>query len=371
MTNRSRSLVACALAMSGLLAVACDETTPGTDAGPNPMEDSGPGIDGGPETDSGPTPETDGGPTPSDCDARATNLCSQHAACDMNSFIGRYENMAICVEVETQACETPNPLAPPPSDPAGCAAAQASGCDAFISFGSDLPAACIPAPGPVERDGDCGYHSQCGTEGGTRLYCRSVTDPLCEDGSCFPPTPAGSSCNDTTFDPCDTYSGYACVHAYSAREMMGTPAWNQQRCAMIERGGAGADCFADTEKQCAAGFTCIEGECMAVIGEGMTCNQAASLCDTRLGLACVVRDGESTPRCTRGAIFVQVGAESGLVDGVTQNCSAYALPSTETPPLCELRRRLGETCSASRANCWPGLTCESGTCEEPDATTCD
>ena len=74
MTNRSRSLVACALAMSGLLAVACDEPTTGTDGGPNPMEDGGPspGIDGGPGTDSGPTPDTDGGPTPSDCDTDAS-----------------------------------------------------------------------------------------------------------------------------------------------------------------------------------------------------------------------------------------------------------------------------------------------------------
>lgn len=375
MTNRSRSLVACALAMSGLLAVACDEPTTGTDGGPNPMMDGGPGpgTDGGPGTDSGPTPDTDGGPTPGDCAGRASAYCDRFEECNPNGFIGAYENMDICVEVVTDACENPDPLAPQPADPAACAATQAGSCDAFLVGFAEINPACLPAPGSVGEGEDCYSQGECGTHtDGRRLYCRGTT--ACNK-ACYPAQYTSSTRGACTgaLGSCDTYAGFECVDNFD--EDLGVdPSDGAVTCLEVERGGTGADCYPGSDRQCATGFVCHVPSkmCMAALGVNAACNPAAGqdLCDARLGLSCT--DVEGVDLCRRSSIFVQVGAESGTVDGVTQNCSAYALPSTETPPRCELRRRLDETCSATRANCWPGLTCESGTCQEPEpGAACD
>lgn len=372
MRSSIHTLFACALALSGVLAAGCDEPMNGGDGGTQTGTDGSTSTqDGGTTTDTdGGGDDTDGGTTPTgDCASQATAFCTRYEECDSNRFIGAYENMSICVEVTTAACETPSAAAPRPTDPATCAAARAGSCAAILGFAGEMPAACLPGPGDRNRDQACGYDSQCGMEGDARLYCRGVTNPACEDGNCYQPTFNGSSCNDSVFDPCDTLAGYSCVHSFAQREMMGTPAWNQQKCEMVQYGAAGADCFEDTEKQCGFGLICMNETCMPTAPEGATCNPSASLCET--GLACIIRDDESSERCTRTSIFVQVGAESGTVDGIRQDCSAYAIPSTESPPRCELRRRLDETCSASRSNCWPGLECRGGTCQEPDPATCD
>lgn len=379
MTIGSRTLVACALGLSGLLAVACDEPMVANDASTDPMMDGGGGGGGNQDGGGGGGGDEDGGGGggDDDCASRASAYCARFQECNPNGFIGAFENMSICVEVQTEACENPSPYAAQPSDPAGCAAAQAAGCDAFFPGEIELPAACRPAPGPVGRDGDCGSDGQCGMEGTTRLYCRNATNPVCEDGSCFPPTPANSSCSVSSFDPCDTYAGFACVNSWEARDMMGTPGWIQRRCRQIEYGGHRADCMENTEKQCAIGYRCHEGfrRCEAVLGQDDPCDPDHPLCDERLGLKCewVDADGGGAHLCVSTSIFVPAGAMHGPnQDGVEQKCSAYALPSSDTPPVCVLRKRLGEGCNDSPDNCWPGLECRAGMCQEPEpAGACD
>lgn len=357
--------------LAGAFALGCDENAGGgLDAGSDPTMDGGGGghENGGGDRDGGGGDRDGGG---DDCASRAEAFCRRFEECDANKFVGFFENMSICVEVQTEACESPD--APQLVDPAACAAAQAERCEALPGLGApdELPAACQPIPGPVERDGACGSTEQCGLEEGTRLYCRGATNPICEDGNCYPPAPESSSCTLGAFDPCDTMAGYACLHRFEHRDDMGSVDWSQRRCLRVQRGGAGDPCFDDTERQCASGLVCINERCMPVLGEGAACSPNASLCDPRQDLVCVLREGDTTHTCTRRSIFVQVGAEAGMVDGVLQRCSAYAIPSPTTPPRCELRRRLGETCSATLMNCWPGLVCEDGICQEPEPASCD
>lgn len=369
----SRTLVACALGLSGLLAIACDEPMTTPDGGRRQMDAGGGGGGGGGDYDGGGGGgggDQDGGGNggDDDCASRAAAYCSRFEECNPNGFIGAFENMDICIEVQTEACENPSPWNFEPVDRAACEAAQAEGCDAFFPGVGGLPAACAPAPGPVTRDGSCGLDAQCGTENGTRLYCRGVQNPVCEDGNCYPPTPAGSQCNASRFDPCDTYAGYACVRPFD--EMSANT-----RCLEVEYGELNAPCARGTEKQCAAGYRCHEGlkQCKPAVGEGLTCDPDHPLCDERFGLECrwVEADpgtgGDGGYLCMPTEIFVPVGAMFGPnQDGVNQKCSAYALPSSSNPPQCVLRVRLGGPCTETPDNCWPGLECRAGTCQKPE-----
>lgn len=398
MTNRSRSLVACALAMSGLLAVACDETTPGTDAGPNP-EDGGPGIDGGPGTDSGSTPDTDGGPTPSDCDADAAAYCDRFQECNETGFLAAYETNAICRRVVAAGCEAggdPIPLTNGVTDEDACLASQVSSCEGFLgASAAPIPAACVPAPGDVTTPmGNCALDAQCGVgtiTGGTmagmmrQMYCRGLDSggtrvfgtPECPRGECIFATALGSSCtpgSQTAF--CDRYAGQECAKQF---EDTGAGVTGADQCRQIQYGTAGAMCAPGSDRQCASGFKCdpMPRRCMAVLNEGQTCIPGArDLCDSRLGLSCQdLGDGD----VCAGPVYVRVGAQCGAVtEGgrtTTRLCSAYArCDTTVTPNVCVALRALDETCTQSPDNCEPGLECDDDTdvcvVPEPGSTTC-
>jgi hypothetical protein len=147
------------------------------------------------------------------------------------------------------------------------------------------------------------------------------------------------------------------------------------QCQLVTYGLANDDCYPATNLTCASGLICDvpTKTCQPVIGESAPCDPARSLCDTRLGLACLDNDADGNFECA-GIDFVNVGAQCGTFteDGetVTRLCSTYALCTGGPPTVCELRRRLDETCTTSPDNCFPGLVCEGGVCVEP-TLTCD
>lgn len=333
---------------------------------------------GGVETDGGGVvPGDGGGGGGATCAQQATSYCTQFETCSPALFIGSWESSAICIEEYTRSCGATGtiPMTNGVVDPAACLAARMGSCNAFLD--PVTPDACAPLAGDVAQNGDCGIDSQCamGTNSdgvAVRLYCYGATSLMCMDGVCAAPDRPMSgrnTCrNATTFrDNCDTLAGYQCVADFDADTGVvpeGT------RCLEVQYGASGAGCYPGSDRQCASGFACQTAtkRCMAVLGVGATCDTAASLCDTRLGLTCA-DDGDGNDVCTAPA-YVRVGAQCGLVDGVTQLCSAYALCNTDTPSVCVVRRARGETCTATPNNCRLGLACEGGTCMDPDPATC-
>ena len=379
MTNRSRSLVACALAMSGLLAVACDEPTTGTDGGPNPMMDGGgpgPGTDGGPGTDSGPTPDTDGGPTPSGCAAAAEDYCTLYESCDANRFLAAFENQEICRRVRAAACEdaeaTPDiPLTNGLTDEDACEAAQVAGCDGILG-GGPIPAACIPLPGEVATsEGACFTDAQCGIHPttGRRMFCRPSSGqlglPECPRGQCISAVAENGTCNPAnigTMQFCDTYAGQACLQAAND-DMDGIDTADGTRCRTIQYGSLNAPCVDGTDLQCGAGFVCLANQCRALLDEGELCEPTRSACDIRRGLTCQDVDGENL--CATQE-YTEVGTQCGDVpvgsDTVNRECSAYAsCDMVGATTVCVALKRLGEVCTVTPDNCEPGLECDPGT----------
>jgi hypothetical protein len=376
--NRELRIASMCLSVGSLLAMAgCSSpaVTPGTDAGTGGVDANvdagGGGGDGGPGVDSG-----GGGAS---CASQATSYCARFAECSPELFIASFEDMPTCVEVQTAACADTGgiPMTNGVVDQAGCITARTAGCAAFLD--PVLPAACLPAPGDVAQNGECGVDAQCanGTDSdghATRLYCYGATSIACMDGVCAAPDQAMSgrnTCmNSTTFrDNCDTVGGFFCTAEFdpdTANHL------NPDGNTCLERvyGTAGDDCAPGSDHVCAGGFACHAGTstCMAVLAEGSACDPLASLCDARLGQYCG-DDGDGNNVCL-GPSYVHIGAQCGVVDGVMQTCSAYAICNSATPTVCEARRVLGATCTATPDNCRVGLVCMGGTCQEPDPVTC-
>ncbi len=378
--NRRLRIAPWYLFACGLLAITgCSTPTPVGDV------DTGVGgTDGGTTDDGGGGGEdgggsVDGGGGGASCATQATGYCTQYSSCSPELFIAAYEDMATCVEVQTASCESAGtiPMTNGVADAAACLAARMASCDAFLNPVG--PASCLPLPGDVAQNGDCGIDAQCamGTNSDgapVRLYCYGATSLLCLDGSCAAPDRAMSgrnTCSNSTTgrDNCDVLAGFACAAEFDMTTTDHLDA-RGRTCLMVQYGTAGADCAPGSDHLCASGFTChaATSHCMAVLSAGSACDPAASLCDTRRGHHCG-DDGHGNNVCLT-ASFVHIGAQCGLVDGVTQTCSAYALCSSATPSVCEARRTLGATCTATPDNCRFGLTCMGGTCQAPTPGTC-
>lgn len=399
MKNRRELQIACALALSGLLAVACDEPMAVTDGGTNPTMDgsTAPGTDSGSTTDTdGGTTDDDGGTTtPGGCAADAAAYCDRFEECNPTGFLAAYETNAICRRVVAAGCEAggaPIPLTNGLTDEDACRASQVSSCDGFLNaFQAPLPAACVPLPGDVTTfEGNCAVDAQCGVgtiTGGTmagmmrQMYCRGLLSggarvfgtPECPRGQCVFAKALGSSCATDGSEFCDRYAGQDCTQEFD----MDTGATGPHQCRQIQYGGHDAPCAPGSDRQCAPGFACQSNRrCRPVLSEGTTCDPDADLCDTRLGLSC--QDLGDGPECA-GPVYVRVGAQCGTVtEGgrtTTRLCSAYAnCDTTVTPNICVALRALDETCTQSPDNCEPGLECDDDTdrcaVPEPGSTTC-
>lgn len=381
MTKRAwtdtRSLLG--LCAGALLAMAgCNTPAAETDAGSNPGTDGGTTVDSGPGTDGG-GGGTDGGSSGPTCAEQASAQCTQFSTCSAQLFIAAYEDMATCLEVLTAGCSATGtvPMTHGATNPAACLAARMASCDAYLDPVS--PAACAPLPGDIAQNGDCGLDAQCamGTNSNgaaVRLYCYGATSLVCMDGTCDAPDRAmtgRNTCSNSTTgrDNCDVLAGFACVAEFDSMTTTHLDA-RGRTCLSVAHGTAGADCAVGSDHQCASGFAChaATSHCMAVLAAGSACDPTASLCDTRRGNFCGPdMDGHNVCQTLS---YVHVGAQCGLVSGVMQSCSAYALCNTASPSVCAARRTLGQTCTATPDNCRVALSCMGGTCAAPTPPTC-
>lgn len=358
----------------------------GNDSGGTGNDSGGTGNDsGGTGNDSGGTGNDSGGTTGVDCAAIANASCSRFLACAPQQFQLQYESEAICREIQTAACMLGVGANIPDTngvmDQAACTAALNASCDSFFENRPAYVAfpACKPRPGRRALNDRCGVDNQCGTgmnsQGQTvQLYCFGTPLPTvaCNNGNCSPPDRAMSgrnTCRNSTTgrDLCDLWNGYQCVNDFRAEFDAGL---SGTQCQLVTYGGAGAECLANSTKQCLTGFVCgTNRRCQAVLGMGATCMPNADLCDTRLGLRCLQdQNGQNT--CLPPAV-VRVGAQCNItVQGRMQVCSNVAICNMATPRVCELRKRLGEPCTAQPDNCFPGLTCRNGMCAAPMPPTC-
>src|SRR5690606_1007371 len=141
----------------------CDEPMVAGDASTDPMMDGGGG--GGGDDGGGGGNDDGGGTTPGgDCASEATAFCQRYQECNPDGFIAAFENMSICVEVRTEACETATPISLTNglADEDACQADQIASCDGLLGR-VPAPAACTPLPGEVTAvEGACFTDAQCG-----------------------------------------------------------------------------------------------------------------------------------------------------------------------------------------------------------------
>ena len=306
-----------------------------------------------------------GGNNPGDCNAEAESYCTAFEACAANRFIGQWENQEICRAERAKSCSSGAALdgTNGVEDEAGCAAARTS-CAGILNPASIFDA-CKPKPGDFADQTECIAAEQC-----ANLNCYRPPGEYACPGTCDSPFEAGQQCDQSSLYLCDYANGAQCLFTVETVDNMDTVIMNTT-CEYIVYGGAGAKCYASTNLQCKSGFECSNQThtCVNAIAAGAPCAPTDSLCDTDLELSCQVND-DGIDVCTP-PVFVKDGAQCGLVDGAMQLCSAYALCNTEDTTVCVLRKREGETCTATPIdNCYPGLSCKGGTCQVGDPPDC-
>jgi hypothetical protein len=279
-----------------------------------------------------------------------------------------YENASICTTVLTQQCMDSQAAGDTGSaDPAACAAAIAT-CDAYFALVQDInvPPACRKKDGSGGNQAPCRFDSQCQAH----FYCYATDSthptPLCQ-GTCLM---GGTTCS---FDhDCDLEANQRCVATFQA----GSPPTSDANmvCQTVTYGAQGAACVANTNQQCQDGLGCDgNNKCQTLLATGASCDGANStLCDTRKGDSCRADPNNPASQICTALAVVNVGAQCGTfgVPPTTQLCSSYAICTGTGTMTCAARVTMGQPCTASPNNCYPGLTCTGGTCQQGTPPMC-
>jgi hypothetical protein len=311
------------------------------------------------------------GGNPGSCTAYVTTLCTQMSSCDPIGLQLSYGDMATCVATLTQDCGAQGmvPHTSGLNDQSACVAALTASCASYFETLTHTLLACREAPGTLaDQAVGCGYDSQCVAGDYCDLSGASFTDPRCMQGMCNGDTITGSSCN-TTADCNNDQLGDQCVTTFAGGTSDAGDSDGNPICQQVSYGAAGADCAAETDKQCQTGFYCSTNfKCAAVLSANAVCDPTISgECDQRAHLSC----DPTMAVCIQNVIPVPSGAQcDNTTNGATNICDGNLYCDTsQSTPTCKPQQTMGQGCvTTTVGECVTGLHCAGPS--EPNPSTC-
>lgn len=258
-------------------------------------------------------------------------------------FIARCLPLALDTDKETflsrleGECKEARQLEGFAQDEAGCNLA-ALDCDAIQN--APLPPECTPR-GTLADGAACAEGSQCAGGGCT-------AEKIC--GQCFTYRKVGEACVvNSAAEQCEPWLSCGDDGKCRARSKLGEP------------------CDDLIEFRCESPLLCASKTCVKPAGEGEDCPSLVECDYFGKDLLC----DDATKKCKK-AVRARVGEACGVVSGSLVLCETTAFcPNTGgASDTCQLKKKLGESCSEDTDQCLIGLFCREGTCTKLDKTSC-
>jgi hypothetical protein len=281
------------------------------------------------------------------CSERATAYCARLDACFHAELARVYGDASRCEARQKLSC-TPAVLAAgsatTPDDVRACASALAGAtCDDLFVV-HRAPAACHAKAGSLANDASCGFDAQCASS-----HCYGAGAALVGCGHCAPRASDGGACANA--NDCD--DGLVCAKTARCR-------------APLDIGGTCSD-----DAPCKATSLCLQGKCIAWLGEGDVCDGSADTCDRSRALWC----NFVAHRCEAAKPLIG-GSDCALVASGPPGaayCTASSACAEKTPNAftCLTAASDGAACDRNKGPlCMPPAFCDRGTCNVITESSC-
>ncbi len=277
-------------------------------------------------------------------------LCGRLQACAPLLMDVWYEDASSCADILSSSCVEALTLPGTVKTPAwtdSCATAvQAWSCQDLLT--RNTPAACLPPPGPRPEGTPCGEDGQCSTG-----YCASGLNEAC--GHCRAKSAANGPCGKDD----DCQPGLAC---------------NPQSVCVPY---AAQDAACDANHPCQAWLSCTRTSstntvCRPAAGAGQPCSSPTPGQNPGCNIVEEYYCTTVTHVCQKLQL-ASAGDPCGVVGSDYAMCTgASVCKTTGLSGTCQAAAGVGGPCNlVTGPYCEASLKCVSGSCADPDLTTCN